>query len=685
MRNLLRLALTLTIVATSHATSAETARVPAGGESIRITDTHRLAVQRKPATLAGELTVAGKPAAGWNVNLYQASPSGASHLAHTTSDQDGGFRFRRSSAWKDAILYVVAERDAEAKLLALLGADAEVPLSIVVNELSTIASVWAAAQFLDGTQIAGNAVGLQIAARNVPNLVNLYDGGLGSVIQDQVNGTRTNTLATFYTLASLLTDCIEKGCAGFYALAHTQGDPAPTDTLTAFGNVARNPWNNVVDIFKQRPPANPGQTTNVPYFLPTLLWAPTAWTLSIVHTNGGFQGPGEIDVDQEGNVWSNNNFMPGSQSILFPNGAPLPVAYDGIAVTKLASNGRPLSPQTGFVGGGTFGSAFGVAVDDYGNAWFGNAGGNNLSKFAPDGRPLSPAANPQYNNNGGFRTDPELDFPQSIAFAQNGDLWVTNLMGHTVTQLVGANHKDTITWGGPTCEHKFLQPWGVAVDGEGNVWVTNYDDNTASMIDPTSGPPYCPTMNYKLGDDGAAEQPDGIAVDSQSNIWIAKLFGPAVTLLEKSKGYAPPQVFDGDGSVGSPWGIAVDGADNVWVANFFTRRVVQLCGLGGNCPNGKQPGDNISPGGEGGGYGANGSLQSLTGIKIDQAGNVWAANNFQSSDVCLNGAGLPPADGVNTVTLERLQTECGGNGLVQILGAAAPTKAPIRGPAGPPS
>jgi hypothetical protein len=39
---------------------------------------------------------------------------------------------------------------------------------------------------------------------------------------------------------------------------------------------------------------------------------------------------------------------------------------------------------------------------------------------------------------------------------------------------------------------------------------------------------------------------------------------------------------------------------------------------------------------------------------------------------------------VNTVAPERRQTECGGNGLVQILGVAAPTEAPVIGPAAPP-
>lgn len=670
----------------SFSSPADAERVSIGG-SIAVTGRDRLPVARPiQEAFEGKLTLARHPAPGWTVDLYEAGRNGATPLASTTTDDEGGFTFPRSSQSSASVLYVVAHRDPDARMLALLGRGAEAPSSFYVNEHTTIASIWAAAQFLEGTMIAGNEVGLDAAARNVPNLVNLSDGELGEVIQNDVNGTRTNSLATFNTLASLLSDCLRSGCPDFYALATPPGGTPPTDTLGAFGNVARNPWNNVVAIFEQRPPASAEILRGRPAFLPTLLFAPTAWTLSIVHTRGGFQAPGGISIDPWGNVWTNNNFMPGSQSILFPDGFTGVHSYDGIAATKLRSDGSPVSPPAGFVGGGTFGGAFGVAIDKRGHAWIGNAAGNSLSEFTPDGTPISPDSVPQYAPNGGWRTTPELDFPQSIVFTENGDLWVTNLMGDTVTQLIGGDPTNTRTWGGPECEHQFRTPWGLASDAEGRVWVSNFASNRASRIDPSQAttPPFCPEMNYRLGADGVLEQPEGIAVDSRGNVWVAKLLGGQVALLEKSRGFQPPQDFDGAGSAKSPWGIAVDGADNVWVANFLTRRIVHLCGLGGNCPQGVSPGDPISPPGEDGGYGANGSLQSLTAVKIDQAGNVWVANNFQSTDVCLNGAGLPPPDGATTTTQERLQTQCGGNGVVQVLGVAAPTEAPVVGPASPP-
>lgn len=126
----------------------------------------------------------------------------------------------------------------------------------------------------------------------------------------------------------------------------------------------------------------------------------------------------------------------------------------------------------------------------------------------------------------------------------------------------------------------------------------------------------------------------------------------------------------------------------MWAADFFGRRILNLCGASGNCPEpSNELGDPISPAGVagstepglGGGYGANAALQAITSINIDQAGNVWVANNFQNDTVCLEGAGISPADETNTVEQEKLQTQCTGNGIVVMLGVAAPVKAPTFG------
>ena len=91
-------------------------------------------------------------------------------------------------------------------LLTVLGS--KPPAKVVINEMTTVASVWTHAQFLDGTAIKGHALGLRIAAGNVPNFVDLATGGWGEAIQDPLNSGQTPTMANFATLADVLSGCV---------------------------------------------------------------------------------------------------------------------------------------------------------------------------------------------------------------------------------------------------------------------------------------------------------------------------------------------------------------------------------------------------------------------------------------------------------------------------------------------
>ena len=102
-----------------------------------------------------------------------------------------------------------------------------------------MASVWTNAQFLDGAAIKGPALGLRIAAGNVPNFVDLATGGYGGMIQDALNSTQTPTMANFATLASVLAGCATRvkadACDELFAAATGRDGKAPTDTLERCG------------------------------------------------------------------------------------------------------------------------------------------------------------------------------------------------------------------------------------------------------------------------------------------------------------------------------------------------------------------------------------------------------------------------------------------------------------------
>ncbi|HME73960.1 MAG TPA: hypothetical protein VKM54_29480 [Myxococcota bacterium] len=196
-------------------------------------------------SLKGQVLGAGAPIANSTVTLWAASAGAPKQLAQAQTGADGRFALGAAGAAdKEVILYLVAKGGQPAAnkaggdnsaiaLLAVLGN--EPPATVTINEMTTIASVWTHAQFLDGAAIKGHPLGLRIAAGNVPNLVDLETGGLGTVIQDPLNSSQTATLATFNTLANLLAGCITRvqgdACNKLFAAATPPGGVALIDGL----------------------------------------------------------------------------------------------------------------------------------------------------------------------------------------------------------------------------------------------------------------------------------------------------------------------------------------------------------------------------------------------------------------------------------------------------------------------
>src|SRR5262245_7235127 len=205
------------------------------------------------ATFNGQVLGGWAPIVGSTVTLWAEGANAPRQLAQTRTGADGHFTLTADG--QGANLYLVAkggrpsanassEENPSIALLAVLGN--KIPPNVVVNEMTTIASVWTHAQFLDDDAIRGNALGLKITAGNVPHFVNLETGGWGDAIQDPLNSSQTPTMANFATLADLLSACITRfkadSCNKLFAAATPPKGAAPTNTLTAAQSIARYPW-----------------------------------------------------------------------------------------------------------------------------------------------------------------------------------------------------------------------------------------------------------------------------------------------------------------------------------------------------------------------------------------------------------------------------------------------------------
>jgi hypothetical protein len=653
--------------------------------------------------IEGRVLGGGAPISNSTVTLWAATADAPKQLAQAKTDESGRFEINASETQSDAVLYLVAtggEPKAHgggdnAAIALMTVAGSKPPAKVVINEFTTVASVWTHAQFLDGTAIKGHALGLHIAAGNVPNFVNLETGGWGGAIQDPLNSGQTPTMANFATLADLLSGCITRvkadACSRLFAASTPPGGGAPTNTLNAAESIAFNPWyqpERLFDLLRQFYPVSPSNHMLAVPFMPYLNWAPSAWTLPLKFTGGGYVAGGKCMFDSEGNLWVGDNFSVGWQG--------QDSLWQGHA-TKFAPNGRALSPiTTGFTGGGMEGGTFGAAVDAKDNAWLTSYGSKSISVFDKNGKPLTPPE--------GINFDGRLGLMQGVIVTPSGDVWV---LGIEKRQLVYFPKGD-ITNGRIVCEgdsaepcKSFVAPFHLGIDQQDRIWVSNSGTPHVTRF-PASDP--SKAENFKTGINNS-----GLAIDSQGNVWVTNRFGTgllgmahlvdmgvrlklegvaaasdyltktmseqqggttnggSVTLLRPDGTQFPGSPFKSGGLPG-PWAAVVDGNDNVWISNFAmpSSPIVELCGVRTeHCPPGVHTGEQISPPG---GY-VGGGLQMQTDLSIDPAGNVWVMNNWQDIDSCI---GTPK---------EALSTRCGGQGVVIFYGMAKPVRAPQIGPA----
>jgi hypothetical protein len=652
--------------------------------------------------ITGQVQAGGGPVANSTVTLWAASTDQPARLAQAETGGDGRYVISVAQVPSgDISLYLVATGGVPAvnkagvnnpaiAMMAVLGSNP--PPEVMINEFTTIASVWTHAQFLDGTAIKGHALGLRIAAGNVPNFVDVKTGGWGTAIQEPYNSTQTPTMANFATLSTLLAGCLTQvradACSSLFAAATPPSGRVPTDTLTAMQSIAHNPAYQparmlaLLDAFY---PVPKGKKLRATPFMPYLSFAPSAWVLPLKFTGGGLNGPGKIMFDSEGNAWTGDNFIVGFQS-----GDAL---WNG-NLSKIAPNGRPLSPMTnGFTGGGLLGPGFGTAVAADGKVWVDNTSGQSTSVFDKNGQPLSPPEGYSFNG--------QLGIMQGIIVVPNGDVWALDFGKDQVVYIPkGDPSKAKIFCQSPDGKPennpcKLSGPFHLAIDHQDRIWITNAIGDTVTRF-PASDPSKVEV--FKTG--GASGK--GMAIDSQGNAWITNTLGEGLDLETKLKllalkltgnmkevdrvvvdfgkthkrgniamlrpdgTHAPGSPFTGGDSLWGTWGAAIDGNDQVWVSNLWGSNLVHLCGVRTEtCPPGMKTGDPISPPG---GY-VGGDMQWLTDVSIDPAGNVWVADNWQDSDSCF---GHPP---------EAVSTRCGGNGVTVFYGMAKPVRAPQIGPA----
>jgi hypothetical protein len=304
-----------------------------------------------------------------------------------------------------------------------------------------------------------------------------------------------------------------------------------------------------------------------------------------------FDYPQDVAVDGSGNVYVADT---GNDTIrkITPGGV----------VTTFAGTATVVGSKDGTGTAALFNGPYSLVVDSSGNIIVADTGNFTIRKITPAGVVSTYAgAVGILGSSNGTGTAANFGSPSGVAVDSSGNIYVADstnneirkvAAGGVVTTLAGvatkngSGHAD-----GTGGSAQFNNPYGVACDSAGNVYVADTNNNTIRKV--TSGGTVttlagtAPVIGSADATGSSAEffNPVGIAVDSSGNLFVADADNCTIRKVTSGgtvttfAGVASPGSDDGTGTSARFWypqSVSIDGSGNLYVADVDNSTVRKI-------------------------------------------------------------------------------------------------------------
>lgn len=272
---------------------------------------------------------------------------------------------------------------------------------------------------------------------------------------------------------------------------------------------------------------------------------------------------------------------PGAGKLWLPRNASV-IGYDESQISSTGSPAPAVTTQA-------TGLNEAVAFDCSGNKWVSSRTTNMLYSFTPAQIAASGSPTPAVTISASATGD-SLYSPTGLAFDRGGNLWVANYGSSKVVKYASAQLSATGNPAPPVVisavVDSLYRPAGLAFDSAGNLWVANSSSYTNTIVKfttaqlaSTGSPAPSVTLSASAG---SLNQPFGLAFDGSGNLWIANLGNNTVVKftsaqLASSGSPAPSVILSASaGSLNGPSALAFDNGGNLWVANTTAQMLVKF-------------------------------------------------------------------------------------------------------------
>ncbi len=206
------------------------------------------------------------------------------------------------------------------------------------------------------------------------------------------------------------------------------------------------------------------------------------------------------------------------------------------AVTTFAGQGNAWGSEDGAGGNARFLSPAGTAVDASGNVYVADSGNNTIRKISPAGVVSTFVGTAgTYGPTNGTGAAARFSNPSGIAIDGSGNLYVTDTANHTIRKVSPAGVVTTLagtanqsgTADGAGAQARFNRPTGIAIDASGNLYVADTNNHAIRRISPSGNVTTIAGLKGTAGSDNGTgtsarfRSPAGVAVDAAGMVYIA--------------------------------------------------------------------------------------------------------------------------------------------------------------------
>ena len=302
----------------------------------------------------------------------------------------------------------------------------------------------------------------------------------------------------------------------------------------------------------------------------------------------GFRSPSAIARDAAGNIYIADR----RNNLIRKIGTDNKV----ITIAGNSSKGSAGSKDT-IATSASFNNPSGIAVDAAGNIYVSDKNNHKIRKIGSDGNVSTLAGSGKSGSANGTDTTASFQFPAGLAIDDAGNIYVADQGNHCIRKINTAGVVTTIagtgTKGaadGAATSATFNNPSGLAIDAAGNIYVADQGNNKIRVIS-TTGTVSTFAGSGSLGFiDGAASTarfnaPTAVAVDKQGNVFVSDYSNNKIRKITAAGTVVTLAGTPGAGAVDSigtlaslntPSSLVLDGNGSLFIADQGNNKVRKL-------------------------------------------------------------------------------------------------------------